>query len=269
MTPDLGLEGKVAIVTGAGSRSAEVGNGRAAAVLLARCGAKVAVVDISLESAELTCQMILDEGGDAASFVSDVSDNESCLRVVEEVRQVLGEPYVLVNNVGISGPAGTAVDVDLDEWDRCMKVNVKSVVMMCKHVVPLMSSAGGGTIINIGSTGGLSGGSAIVYATSKGAIVNLTKTLAAHHGPEGIRVNCVAPGMVYTPMVASRGMTPEMREVRRMRSLLKSEGTGWDVGAAVVFLASDLSRWITGVILPVDGGYLSALPYPTPPREWG
>lgn len=131
-----------------------------------------------------------------------------------------------------------------------------------------MARAGGGSIVNMSSAAGLVGGHpAILYATSKGAITQLTRAMAAHHGPDDIRVNCVAPGMVYTPMVVTRGMTPEMRELRKNRSPLKSEGTAWDVGAAVLFLVSPMARWITGVVLPVDGGYSSAgMPLPTPPR---
>lgn len=110
-------------------------------------------------------------------------------------------------------------------------------------------------IVNIASVAGLVGGHpSLLYPTSKGAVVNMTRAMAAQHGAEGIRVNCIAPGMVYTPMVYSRGMTPEMRETRRMRSLLQTEGSGWDVGNAVLYLVGDESRWVTGVILPVDAG---------------
>jgi NAD(P)-dependent dehydrogenase (short-subunit alcohol dehydrogenase family) len=118
-----------------------------------------------------------------------------------------------------------------------------------------MRKQGAGAIINLSSVAGLTGGHAsLLYPTSKGAVVNLTRAMASHHGEEGIRVNCIAPGLVYTPMVYARGMTPEMRETRRRRSLLKTEGTGWDVGHAVVYLASDEARWVTGVVLPVDAG---------------
>jgi NAD(P)-dependent dehydrogenase (short-subunit alcohol dehydrogenase family) len=136
-----------------------------------------------------------------------------------------------------------------------MRVNVTSMVIMAKHAIPEMRKSGGGSIVNLSSVAGLTGGHGrLLYPTSKGAIVNLTRAMAAHHGREGIRVNAVAPGMVYTPMVYSQGMPPELREARRLRSLLQTEGTGWDVGQAVLFLASDEARWITGVTLPVDAG---------------
>jgi NAD(P)-dependent dehydrogenase (short-subunit alcohol dehydrogenase family) len=136
-----------------------------------------------------------------------------------------------------------------------MRVNVTAMMLMAKYAIPEMRKAGGGAIINLASVAGLAGGHpSLLYPTSKGAIVNMTRAMAAHHGSEGIRVNCVAPGMVYTPMVYSGGMSPEMREARRQRSLLRTEGTGWDVGNAVLYLASDEARWLTGVILPVDAG---------------
>jgi len=125
---------------------------------------------------------------------------------------------------------------------------------MAKYAIPEMRRQGAGSIVNIASVAGLIGGTpSLLYPTSKGAVVNMTRAMATHHGQEGIRVNCVAPGMVYTPMVAGR-MTPEVREQRRQRSLLQTEGSGWDVGQAVVYLASDEARWVTGVILPVDAG---------------
>lgn len=267
--PSLEFDGAVALVTGAGSRTEGIGNGRASAILLARHGARVAVVDQVPEAAEETRRMIAEEGGTAVVVVGDVSEPEECRRIVASVRELLGPPAVLVNNVGLAGPPGTVEDVDPDAWDDVMRVNVKSMALMSGCCVPAMAAAGEGAIVNMASAAGLVGGHpAVLYATTKGAIVQLTRAMAAQHGPQGIRVNCVAPGMVYTPMVTSRGMTPEMREARRERSALKTEGTGWDVAAAVVFLASPMARWITGVALPVDGGYSSAgMALPTPPRS--
>jgi len=266
--PELDLAGAVAIVTGAGSQTEGIGNGRASAIMLARHGARVAVVDRVEEAAEQTRRTIEQEGGSAAAFLGDVSDEQDCRDIVGRVGEHLGTPTILVNNVGVAGPPGAVDEVDLEAWDAGMRVNVKSMVLMSGLCVPAMARAGGGSIVNMSSAAGLVGGhQAILYATSKGAITQLTRAMAAHHGPDGIRVNCVAPGMVYTPMVVTRGMTPEMRELRRNRSLLKSEGTAWDVGAAVLFLVSPMARWITGVVLPVDGGYSSAgMPLPTPPR---
>jgi NAD(P)-dependent dehydrogenase (short-subunit alcohol dehydrogenase family) len=166
-----------------------------------------------------------------------------------------GRLDILVNNVGIGGPPGTAVDVDIEAWDHAMRVNVTSMVLMAKHAIPEMARSGGGAIVNLASVAGLMGGSpSLLYPTSKGAVVNMTRAMAAHHAADRIRVNAVAPGMVYTPMVYAGGMTDDLREARRNRSLLKTEGEGWDVGNAVLYLVSDEARWVTGVILPVDAG---------------
>jgi NAD(P)-dependent dehydrogenase (short-subunit alcohol dehydrogenase family) len=265
---ELGLEGKVAIVSGGGSQAEGVGNGAAAAIMLARAGARVALIDLAPENAEATRARIEEEGGEARVYGCDVSDDRQCAEVVAAIGDELGAASVLVNNVGIAGPPGTALDVDLERWDSGMQVNLKSMVQMARHTMPAMIEAGSGAVVNLSSAAGLLGGHpALLYATSKGAIVQMTRVMATQHGEAGIRVNCVAPGMVYTPMVSSRGLSEEMREVRRRRSLLKTEGTGWDVGAAVLFLASDLARWITGVTLPVDAGYSAGMNLPTPPRK--
>jgi NAD(P)-dependent dehydrogenase (short-subunit alcohol dehydrogenase family) len=174
---------------------------------------------------------------------------------VASVVQALGGVDVLMNNVGVLGPRGTAVEVDPDDWDRAMAINVTSMVLMAKHCIPHMVEAGGGSIVNVSSLVGLQGGHPdLLYPTSKGAVVQLTRAMAGHHGKDGIRVNCIAPGLLYTPMVTSQGMTPEVREQRRLQSFLQTEGTAWDVAMAAVFLASDEARWITGAILPVDAG---------------
>lgn len=253
------LAGRVAIVTGAGSRSSEIGNGRAAAILLARRGAKVLLVDAMLAAAQETAQMIAEECGTSMAVQFDVAQLEDCRRAVLTAVDAWGRVDILVNNVGIGGPAGTAVEVDLEAWEQAMRVNVTSMMLMAKCAIPEMRQTGAGAIVNIASVAGLFGGTAsLLYPTSKGAVVNMTRAMASHHGGEGIRVNCVAPGMVYTPMVADR-MTPEMREIRRKRSLLQTEGSGWDVGYAIAFLASDEARWITGVVLPVDAGASAGL----------
>ena len=248
------LTGRVAIVTGAGSRTADIGNGRATAILLARRGARVLLLDAQLEAAQQTQHMIEAEGHVGLAMQVDVSDAEQCAAAVRAAVDAWGRVDILVNNVGIGGPGGTAVEVDLDQWDAAMRVNVTSMMLMVRYAVPEMRKQGAGAIVNIASVAGLLGGTpSLLYPTTKGAVINMTRAMAAHHGLEGIRVNCVAPGMVYTPMVAGR-MTPEAREERRKRSLLQTEGSGWDVGHAVAYLASDEARWVTGVILPVDAG---------------
>ena len=253
--PDLSrLDGRVAVVTGAGSRGAGIGNGKAAAVLLARRGAKLLLLDADEASAQITRELIESSGGQALVRRTDVSNPEACRAAMDAAVQAWGRVDILVNNVGIGGPAGDAVELDLDEWDSALRVNVTSMMLMARFAIPQMRKLGRGAIVNIASVAGLQGGTpSLLYPTSKGAVVNMTRAMASHHGKEGIRVNCVAPGMVYTPMVAGR-MSAEMREVRRKRSLLQTEGSGWDVGHAVAYLASDEARWITGVILPVDAG---------------
>jgi NAD(P)-dependent dehydrogenase (short-subunit alcohol dehydrogenase family) len=262
-----GLDGKVALVTGAGSRGDGIGNGRAAAVLLAREGARVGLLDAVPEWAEETRRMIDAEGGTAIVITGDVTDSVSCGAAVAAVVEAWRRLDVLVNNVGVGGPPGTAVDVDPEEWDRAMRVNVASMMLMAKHAIPEMRKQGGGAIVNLASVAGLQGGHpSLLYPTTKAAVIGLTRAMAAHHGPEGIRVNAIAPGMVYTPMVYTRGMSPEMRAARRRRSLLQTEGTGWDVGSAVVYLASDDARWVTGIVLPVDAGATAgSVSSPVPP----
>ena len=250
------LEGKVAIVTGAGSRSEGIGNGRAAAVLFAREGAKVLLVDRTRDAAELTLAMIAEEGGEAAVFEADVTQDGDCAAMVAAAVERWGKLDVLQNNVGI-GSAGTVVDAPLEHWDRVMRVNVTSMMLAARHTIPAMAASGGGAIVNISSIGAWKPRGLTPYATSKGAVEALTRGLAADHARDGIRVNCIEPGLMYTPMMyADGGMTDEQREARRRASVLRLEGTGWDIGYAALFLVSDEARFITGIVLPVDGGVL-------------
>ncbi|KAG6875403.1 hypothetical protein C0992_003997 [Termitomyces sp. T32_za158] len=263
------LAGRTAIVTGAGSQSSGIGNGRAAAILLAEAGARVVCADINLDWVNTTVSMITSEFGSgvAVAVQADVTKSVDCERIVNEALKHFGRLDILVNNVGVGGPQGTAVDVEPEQWARGLEINVTSMMLMTKYAVPAMEKnkrgtiSGRGAIVNIASVAGLIGGTpTLLYPTSKGAILNMTRAMAAHHAPAGIRVNSVCPGMVYTPMMYSRGMPDEAREARRKRSLLHTEGNGWDVGAAVRFLASDQARWITGVFLPVDAGATAAIP---------
>jgi len=256
--PEMGLEGKVAIVTGAGSRAPGIGNGRAAAILLAREGCKVALLDATKELGDATKEMIDAEGGTSMVVVGNVAEQASCAAAVKRVVDAWGRVDVLVNNVGIGGPTGNAVDTDPAAWDAAWKVNVTSMMMMAKYSIPEMRKAGSGSIINIASIDGLRGGNPhLFYTASKGAVVQMTRAMASHHGPEGIRVNCIAPGYVYTPMVFAQGMEAELRERRRKNNLLQTEGTGWDIGKGVVYLASDQAQWVSGVILSIDAGSMA------------
>jgi NAD(P)-dependent dehydrogenase (short-subunit alcohol dehydrogenase family) len=229
----------------------------------------VALLDEKRAWAQDTHDLIAEEGGTSMVVEADVSDTASCSAAVDEVVSGFGGVYGLVNNVGIGGPPGSALEVDPGAWDTGMAVNVKSMMLMAKFCLPHMIAAGGGSIVNISSVAGLRGGTPnLLYSTSKAAVIGLTRSMATHHGRAGVRVNCVAPGMVHTPMVSARGMAPEIREARRDRSLLGTEGSGWDVGHAVRFLLSDEARWVTGVVFPVDAGaYAGTNAYPPLPPQ--
>jgi NAD(P)-dependent dehydrogenase (short-subunit alcohol dehydrogenase family) len=249
-----GLQGKVAIVTGGGAVGDGIGNGRAAAILLARAGANVLVVDRDLALAERTVAMIAGEGGSAVAASYDVTDSGQCAAMVEDAVSRWGRLDCLDNNVGI-GSKGSVVQETEETWARVMHVNVDSMFLACKHAIPAMiRTARGGSIVNVSSISALRPRGLTAYTVSKGAVIALTKAMAVDHGAEGIRVNCVAPGPVYTPMVYARGMTEQARDTRRLASVLRREGTGWDIGGAVRFLLSEQARYVTGQILVVDGG---------------
>ncbi|KAB8227991.1 SDR family NAD(P)-dependent oxidoreductase [Aspergillus alliaceus] len=262
--PSRSLHGKVAIVTGAGAIPGGIGNGRAAAVLLAEDGCAVICVDLDHSLAQETVDMIeKDNIGTGTAVSADVTKAEDCQRVVDLATSKYGRLDILVNNVGIMGPKGTAVEVDMAAFMTGLEINVASMVQMAKYAIPAMIRNKGqcaGAIVNMSSVAGLRGGTPnILYPTSKGAVVNMTRAMAANHAPQRIRVNCVCPGMVYTPMIyGGQGLSDSERNARRSRSLLQTEGNGWDVGCAVRYLASDLSRWVTGVALPVDAGTTAA-----------
>ena len=271
--PSRSLQGQVAIITGAGSLDDGIGNGRAAALLLAEAGCNVVCVDLDLPLAERTVAMIdadrqnsssPDPIGHALALSADVTSAADCSRIVDITLSHFSRLDILVNNVGIGGAPGTALDVDMVAWTRSMEINVSSMVLMAKYAIPAMlnnTSAKAergytGAIVNMGSVAGLRGGTpTLLYPTAKGAVVNMTRAMAVHHAPQGIRVNCVCPGMLYTPMMYGGGkMSEEARAARRSRSLLKTEGNGWDAGCAVRFLVGEESRWVTGTVLVVDAG---------------
>ena len=250
---DDGIAGKVAIVTGGGAKEDGVGNGRAACILLARSGVKVVVVDLDESLAEQTVQMIRDEGGEAMAYAADVTSESACKAIVDAATDAYGGVDLLDNNVGI-GSKGSVVDENLEQWDRVMRVNVQSMFLMSKYAVPSMRARGGGAIVNVSSISALRPKGLTAYSTSKGAVIALSRAMAVDHAAEGVRVNCIAPGPVYTPMVYSRGMSSEMRGKRQAASPLGIEGSGWDIGNAVTFLLSEKARYITGQTLVVGGG---------------
>jgi len=250
------LSDEVALVSGAGSRlSGEIGNGRATSIVMARQGAKVALLDHNREWALETKRTIDDEGGTSFVIEADATKEEDCQRAVRETVSRFGKLTILVNVVGVGGAMGDATTVDLAAWDRDMRINVTSMLLMSRHAIPEMRKVGRGAIVNISSVAGLMGGNpSLLYPTTKGAIIQMTRAMAAQHGRENIRINCVCPGMVYTPMVRRGGMSAETRRARVNQNLMQKEGTGWDVGYALLFLCSKEAGWITGLIMPVDGG---------------
>src|SRR5256712_9112400 len=248
-----GLDGKVALVSGGGAAGDGIGNGRAAAILLAKAGAGVVVADRDLKLGRRTVEMIESVGGQAIAVEVDATRSADCAAMVKTAVERFGRVDLLDNNVGI-GSRGSVVELGEDEWRRVMQVNVETMFLVAKHAIPAMKRAGGGAIVNVSSISALRPRGLTAYTASKGAVIALTRAMAVDHGPDGIRVNCVAPGPVYTPMAYQRGMSEEARARRRKASLLGIEGTGWDVGRAVRFLLSDHARYVTGQTLVVDGG---------------
>jgi NAD(P)-dependent dehydrogenase (short-subunit alcohol dehydrogenase family) len=245
------LASKVAIVAGAGSRGPGLGNGKAAAILFAREGASVLCVDAQVERAEETVGLIKGEGGRASAFAADVTKSADCRAMVAAARERYGGLHVLHNNVGIESRTDVLETTEAD-WDRVMTVDLKSMLLTTQAAIPVMAEAKGGSIICVSSVAAMRGHGRTAYAAAKAGVIGFMRSVAAQVGRQGIRVNAIAPGMVWTPMVENLG--PEARERRRQASPLGTEGTGWDVGWAAVFLASDESRWITGQTLVVDGG---------------
>ena len=258
------LAGKVAIVTGGGSRGGETGTGEAMAVCMAREGASVLVADIAAENAERTVAAIAAEGGEASVFIGDGSLSGDCRAMVEEAVERYGGLHVLVNNLGYrsrSGGSGRGVTgFDEEQYTAAMDLNLKSALLASKHAIPAMAAAGGGSIINVSSIDGLAAARhyGVLYSVSKGALHMLTKATAGFHGRDGIRANCIAPGHLHASFTSA--IDPELREMRRRVVPLGTEGTPWDVAWLAVFLASDESRWISGVTIPVDGGLLATQP---------
>jgi NAD(P)-dependent dehydrogenase (short-subunit alcohol dehydrogenase family) len=251
---DAGLAGRVAMVAGGGAAGEGIGNGRAAAILLARAGTKVVVVDRERALAQRTVDMIAAEGGEAIAHAADLTDGTQARDAVTTALDHFGRLDFLDNNVGI-GSRGSVVDEPLETWRRLMSVNVETMFLVSKYAIPAMvRTAGRGAIVNISSISALRPRGLTAYTTTKAAVIGLTRAMAIDHAAAGIRVNCVAPGPVYTPMVYGGGMSEAARDRRRRASALGIEGTGWDIGYAVRFLMSDHARYITGQTLVVDGG---------------
>jgi NAD(P)-dependent dehydrogenase (short-subunit alcohol dehydrogenase family) len=256
------VAGKAAVVVGAGQTPGEtIGNGRATAIVLAREGARVTVVDRDLASAEETVAMIAADGGDAFAVQADATDEAAVRRLIAAVAERYGALDILHNNVGASIALGDATALEMTEaaFDRAFAVNLKSHWLACKHALPHMRGRGG-SIVNISSMAAWENYPLIGYKTMKAAVIALTENLAAAHAADGVRVNAILPGLINTPMaiearVAQGTPRAEVIAARDRRIPLgRKMGTAWDVANAALFLHSDEARFITGVALPVDGG---------------
>jgi len=258
------LKGKTAMVVGAGSIGPGWGNGKATAVTFAREGAQVFCVDRNGAAAEETVNVIKSEGGKAAAFTADVSRAGDVEAMVAACLKTYGRIDVLDNNVGIA-EMGSVVEVSEAEWDRVMAVNLKSAFLAMKQVIPIMQKQGGGSIINISSIASIRhlGISYVSYGTSKAAMNMMTRTTAVQFARDHVRVNAILPGLMKTPMVEhsaglaasySAGDVEAMWRARDARVPMGHMGDAWDVANAALFLASDESKYITGIELVVDGG---------------
>lgn len=253
---DVSLQSKIALITGAAS-----GIGRATAELFARAGASVVVVDVNDSAGNRVAQEISDGGGRAQFFKADVSRSEDCKRVLDGTIADFGHIHILFNNAGIIRRS-TVVELSEEDWDRVMDVNVKSIFLMSRLVIPVMAAQGGGSIINTASGWGLTGGAkAAVYCASKGAVVLLTKAMAVDHGPQNIRVNCICPGDTDTGMLRKEaqqlGESADRFLAEAARRPLGRIGSPQEIAQAALYLASDASSFVTGTALVVDGGGLA------------
>jgi NAD(P)-dependent dehydrogenase (short-subunit alcohol dehydrogenase family) len=256
------LVDKVAIVMGAGQTPGEtLGNGRATAILFAREGARVVAVDRDLASAQETVEQIREEGGAAEAFEADATHEADCQRLMSDVAERHRRIDVLHNNVGIGGADAGPAHIDEEVWDRILAVNLKSAVLPCKHVLPVMRRQQSGVITNISSVAAVCSTGIVAYKTSKAGLNAYTQALAIGNAKYGIRANVIMPGLMNTPMAIegiSRATGVDKQELVRRRDALvplrARMGTAWDVAHAALFLASDEAGFITGVALPVDGG---------------
>lgn len=255
------LKDRVALVIGAGSSGPGWGNGKAAAVLYAREGASVFCVDRNLAAAEETAGIIAEEGGTATAHQADVAKGDEVAALVACCLDRHERIDVLHNNVGIIDP-GNPEQLSEEQWDRLMAINVKSIYLTCRHILPIMTRQGGGSIVNISSIASTHslGYSCISYSASKGAVNAFSRDIALNYGPKGIRCNTILPGLMNTPLIHKGnvtevyGSTEAMVKQRDALVPLGHMGDAWDVAWASVFLASDEAKFITGIELVVDGG---------------
>ena len=261
------LEGKVAIVVGGGQQPGQtMGNGRAVCLRFAEEGAKVLVVDWEESLAAETVRLIEEKGGTASACVANITSEDDCKAIAATCMDRYGRIDILHNNVGRSrGDAGTT-EMDADVWDELMSINLKGMFMTCKHVLPIMRAQKSGNIINISSIASLCTRMTLTYKTSKAGVNSMTHHMALENAEHGIRVNAILPGLMDTPMAIERRAAERnvdrdvVRQERDDRVPLRRKmGDAWDVANAAVFLASDEARFITSVMLPVDGGLSSQI----------
>ena len=259
------VEGKVAIVTGAGSIGPGIGNGKASALVYAREGARVMAVDLNPAAAEETGRLIKEEGGECLAFQADVTSAADCQAMVAKCLEAYGRIDILHNNVGIVEPGGP-VEASEESWDRVMRVNVKSMFLTCKYVLPVMEKQRSGAIVNISSMAGIIVPyAAVSYTASKAAVIQLTRSVAIQYADKGIRANAILPGYLNTPMVevslteSYGGNTAAMMAQRDALCPTGKQGDAWDVAYAALYLVSDESKYVTATSLIVDGGITARL----------
>lgn len=263
----LDLTNKVAIVTGCGSMGPGWGNGKAITTLFARQGATVVGVDVNLEAAAHTQEIVEDEGGTCHIVRCDVTDAAEVRDLVEDCVSRFGRLDILVNNVGQSEPGGP-VDMDEDTWNAQIALNLTSAFLTCKWAIPAMERQGGGSVVNISSIAALRyiGKPQVAYSASKAALIQFTRTAAVIHARAGIRLNCVVPGLMDTPLVRrladkyAGGDFDGFSARRRAQVPMGRMGDAWDVAHAALFLASDEARYVTGTEIVVDGGITATTP---------
>jgi NAD(P)-dependent dehydrogenase (short-subunit alcohol dehydrogenase family) len=256
------LAGKVAIVVGAGQMPGDtIGNGRATAVTFAREGARVLLVDRDLGSARETQAIIAAENGESEVLEADITEEEACRSIAAECVARFGVIDVLHNNVGIGTGDASAVRLDADAWRHILDVNLTAMFLTCKHVLPRMRERGSGSIVNVSSLASVAATGMLAYKVSKAGVNALTQQLAIANAKHGVRVNAILPGFINTPMAIegtsqARGIPKEelIRWRDAMVPLRGEQGSAWDVASAALFLASEEARFITGALLPVDGG---------------
>jgi NAD(P)-dependent dehydrogenase (short-subunit alcohol dehydrogenase family) len=253
------LDGKVAIVTGAGSQGPGFGTGKATSVLFAREGAQLVLVDKFEDRAKETLALVEAEGADATVVTIDLAEIESAQRIVDHAVSTFGRVDILVNNAAIASSTGI-LDTTPELYRQIVAVNLTAPFMLTKAVLPVMMERGGGSIVNVISIAALRGQGGrgqTAYASAKAGLVGLMVDVADAFGKHGVRVNCVAPGIVDTPMrasaIAQAGLDPATIDLG-YKTALGIEGDGWDIARAALFLAGPDGRYITGVVLPVDGG---------------